>query len=253
MIVGLVSIIGAMIFKHISFSVFLNPAALCVIFLGTVACVMNSFTGREMRKLGVLFKIIFSKDTDSNKVELVNRIVNIAETARREGLLALEGKAGEIEDSFFRKGLQLIVDGSDVEYVREVLYLEMEAMEERHNLNASMFTSAGTYAPTLGVMGAVFGLIAAMSYIDNTAYMANAIAAAFIATILGIFTGYVMWNPFATKLKVKTKHELVEKNMIVEGLVALQKGESPILIKEKLMSFLTTEERKQFERESTQL
>ena len=235
-----------MIFKHISFTVFWNPAALTVILLGTVACILNSYTAKELRVVGTLFKLLFVGDKGGNKIEIIILLLKIADTARREGLLALESKADEITDPFFKKGLQLIVDGVDVEYVREVLHMEMDALEERHSLNSGIFMAAGTYAPTLGVLGAVFGLIAAMAYIDNTRIMSEAIAAAFVATILGIFSGYVLWIPFATKLKTKTKHEILEKTIIVEGLVALSKGESPTLIREKLTSFLTSTERAEF-------
>lgn len=209
---------------------------------------LNSFTGRELKNLGKLFKIIFTNDTD-NKIKTIQTFFELAGITRREGLLALENKVDELDDEFFKKGLRMVVDGSDEERIKEVLYLEIEAIEERHALNASIFSSAGTYAPTLGVLGAVFGLIAAMSNIDDTGAMAEAIAAAFIATILGIFTGYVLWNPFSTKLKTKSKHEILEKNIIVEGLVALQRGESPILIKEKLMTFLPPEERAALDQE----
>ena len=111
-------------------------------------------------------------------------------------------------------------------------------MEKRHEINASIFSSAGTYAPTLGVLGAVFGLIAAMSHIDDTDAMAEAIAAAFIATILGIFTGYVLWNPFAKKLKVKSQQEAMIKTMIVTGLLSIQKGDNTLLVKDKLLAML---------------
>lgn len=126
----------------------------------------------------------------------------------------------------------------DSEVIADILGTEVAAMEARHEENAGIFSSAGMYAPTLGVLGAVFGLIAAMSHIDDTEAMAEAIAAAFIATILGIFTGYVLWNPFAKKLKVKSHEEALVKSMAIEGILSLQKGESPIVIKEKLLSIL---------------
>ena len=138
----------------------------------------------------------------------------------------------------------MTVDGAEYEYMTEALGTEMQEIEERHNLNASIFSQAGTYAPTLGVLGAVFGLIAAMGSIDDTAAMAEAIAAAFIATILGIFTGYVLWNPFANKLKMKNKHEMIEKRMIVEGVMEISKGVSPTLLRNKLISFLSETEKK---------
>jgi chemotaxis protein MotA len=121
----------------------------------------------------------------------------------------------------------------------EILETEIASMEKRHEINASIFSSAGMYAPTLGVLGAVFGLIAAMSHIDDTEKMAEAIAAAFIATILGIFTGYVLWNPFAKKLKVKSQKEVMLKEMVIIGLRSIQNGDAPFMLKEKLLATLS--------------
>lgn len=237
-IVGLIAVIGAMIFKHISFTVFLNPAAFFVIFVGTVATILNSYPGENLKSLGALFKVLFTKPKGITELEIIKLMVELSNVTRKEGLLSLESRVNEIGDPFIKKGIRLVVDGMDDEVITDILESEIAAMEARHETNASIFSSAGMYAPTLGVLGAVFGLIAAMSHIDDTEAMAEAIAAAFIATILGIFTGYVLWNPFAKKLKVKSHDEALVKSMALEGILSLQKGESPLVIQEKLLSLL---------------
>ncbi len=238
-IIGFISVIGAMIFKKISFTVFLNPAAFFVIFVGTIATIMNSFTGTELKNIGKLFKILFTKDSSlGNELETIKTMVDLSVEARKDGLLVLEQKIDTFEDPFLKKGMRMVVDGFDEEYILGVLGTELDSISERHAKNASIFSSAGAYAPTLGVLGAVFGLIAAMSHIDDTDAMAEAIAAAFIATILGIFTGYVLWNPFATKLKMKSKQEIALKSIIVEGLLSIQKGDSPVMVEGKLLSLI---------------
>jgi len=244
-IAGIGAILGAMYFKHLPLSVFNNPAAVLVILVGTVACILNAFPGKDLKNLGKLFGILFTSDSKSAnaKVEIIRTIDEFATVARKEGILALEGRVDTLENEFMKKALRMVIDGSAPEYIMDALTLEMEEIEERHNINASIFSQAGTYAPTLGVLGAVFGLIAAMNDINDTDAVAYAIAAAFIATILGIFTGYVLWNPFANKLKVKNKHEMVEKRMMIEGIISIQKGESPGLIKDKLTSFLSSSEK----------
>jgi chemotaxis protein MotA len=242
-IVGVGAIIAAVILKGISFTVFINPAAICVILVGTVACILNAFPGGELKNLGSLFKILFSSTKEGRKADILKTMEELAAVAHKEGLLALDARIENLDDNFMKKGLRMAVDGLSPEYILEVLSVEMEQIEERHHLNASIFSQAGMYAPTLGVLGAVFGLIAAMSHIDDTDMMAEAVAAAFIATILGIFTGYVLWNPFANKLKVKTAHEMVEKRMIIEGILSIQKGEFPAMVKSKLVSFLSDSER----------
>ena len=237
-IAGIVSIIGAMIFKHISFSVFINPAAIMVIFVGTTAAILNSFPGSKLKTIGVLFKILFTKQKLMSEQELIELMIDLSETTKKEGRLSLEKKIEDIDDAFIKKGVSMVIDGTDGDIIEEILEMEIEAMEKRHDTNASIFSSAGTYAPTLGVLGAVFGLIAAMASIDDTELMSEAIAAAFVATILGIFTGYVLWHPFAKKLKVKSQDEVHLKKMVIIGLLSLQKGDAPFMLREKLLSTL---------------
>lgn len=251
-IVGIIAVVGAMIFKKISFTVLLNPAAFFVIIVGTVATILNSFPLEEVKNIGVLFKIIFTKQNGMTESEIINQMVNLSSDARKEGLLSLESRVEEMEDPFIKKGIRMVIDGMPDETIADILGTEIAAMEQRHELNASIFSSAGTYAPTLGVLGAVFGLIAAMSHIDDTAAMAEAIAAAFIATILGIFTGYVLWNPFAKKLKVKSHKEVLLKSMMVEGILSIQKGDSPVVLKEKLLAMLPQAKQNQIAEETMQ-
>lgn len=237
-VVGILAVVGAMIFKHISFSVFLNPAALLIIFVGTVAAVMNAYPGENLKKIGSLFKIIFTTQKMISEQEIIELMIELSETSKKDGLLALEARVEEIEDPFLKKSVRLIADGTDRDVIEEILSSEIYAMEKRHNSNAGIFDAAAMYAPTLGVLGAVFGLIAAMASIDNTEIMAAAIAAAFIATILGIFTGYVLWSPFAKKLKVKSQKEVALKNMIIEGVLSIQRGDPPFMLKERLLASL---------------
>lgn len=237
-VAGVVAVVGAMIFKHISFGVLVNPAAIFVIFVGTAASVLNSFPGENLKSLGKLFKILFTKQKLITELEIIEMMINLSSISKTGGLLALESKIEEISDPFIQKGIRMVVDGSEADTITDILEAEISAMEKRHETNASIFASAGMYAPTLGVLGAVFGLIAAMSHIDDTEAMAEAIAAAFVATILGIFTGYVLWNPFAKKLKVKSQNEVMLKGMVVEGLLSIQRGDAPFMLKEKLLAVL---------------
>jgi len=237
-IVGIAAVVGAMIFKHISFAVLANPAAIFVIFVGTAATILISFPGENLKILGALFKILFMKQKILSEKEVIQLMINLSETSKREGLLALEKEVDEIPDLFLKKGIRMVIDGTEETIVEEILGNEISAMEKRHETNASIFSSAGMYAPTLGVLGAVFGLIAAMSHIDDTEKMAEAIAAAFVATILGIFTGYVLWNPFAKKLKVKSQKEVRLKELVILGLLSIQQGDAPFMLKDKLLATL---------------
>ena len=155
----------------------------------------------------------------------------------------MESKVQEIQDPFFKTGLSMVIDGMDPEFVSDVLDAELSIMQSRHMEGRSMFTQAGTYAPTLGVLGAVVGLIAALGNMNDIDKLGHAIASAFVATILGIYTGYVLWLPFANKLKVFSEMEIGQKRMIIEGILSLQAGDSPTAIEAKLMVFIPQSER----------
>lgn len=129
---------------------------------------------------------------------------------------------------------------------------EIEAMESRHQAGAAIFSQAGTYAPSLGVLGAVLGLIAALGNMGDTEKLGHAISAAFVATMLGIFSGYVLWHPFANKLKRKSKQEVKMKEIMLEGVLSILAGEAPRVIEQKLASYLPSGERKKFLEESSE-
>lgn len=250
-IIGLVAVLGGMVLKGAHLSSLLNPAAYMIILVGTAASVLIAFPLSELKKLGKLFKILFTEQKLPSREELITRFMEWASITRREGLLALEAKVDEIEDDFLRNGMRMIIDGNDQDLVRDVLLEDIAATEDRHKAGALIFTQAGTYAPTLGVLGAVVGLVAALADMSDMAKLAHAIAGAFIATLLGIFTGYVLWHPMANKLKRISKQEIQVRLMMLEGLLSIQSGVSTIAISQKLSVFLTpTERRKMSEKEA---
>ncbi|OKP75289.1 MULTISPECIES: flagellar motor stator protein MotA [Paenibacillus] len=243
LIFGLVTIVWGMFLKGAPLTALAAPAAYVIILLGTAASLFIAFPLSEMKKIPSLFKLIFVKKKMVSKSELITMFMEWASITRREGLLALESKVDEIEDNFLRNGMRMIIDGNDQEFVRDVLMEDIHATEDRHKAGALIFSQAGMYAPTLGVLGAVIGLIAALSDMSAVEKLAHAIGGAFIATIVGIFTGYVLWHPIATKLKRLSKGEIEIRLMMVEGLLSIQSGVSTIAINQKLSVFLTPSER----------
>lgn len=241
---GIVGVGLGMIMKGATLASLINPAAFLIIFVGTVACLLNAFPLDHIKKTGLLFKKLFSKQELMEKSDLLKLFIELSQTARREGLLALESRMDEFSDPFMRTGLGMIIDGTDQELVWDVLEAEIHGMEERHRDGAAIFTQAGTYAPTLGVLGAVVGLIAALGNLNDIEKLGHSIAAAFVATLLGIFTGYVCWHPFANKLKMLSKREAELKRMMLEGILSVQAGNSPTVIENKLMVFLSNDDRK---------
>ena len=244
-IIAFVALIMGMMLKGVGLDAFLNPAAILIIIFGTIAAVTIAFPMKELKRVPKLFKILFTETKLTSDIELIKTFSQWADLARREGLLALESKASEVEDPFLKNGLTLAIDGQNADYIRDVLSEEVEALEERHLSGAAIFSQAGTYAPTLGVLGAVVGLIAALKDMSDVDKLGYAISAAFVATLLGIFTGYVLWHPFANKLKRKSAIEVRQKRMMIEGILSVLEGEAPRVIEQKLASYLTKEERNQ--------
>lgn len=249
-IMGFVSVFVGMIIKGAPISSLQNPAAFLIIICGTFSCLFIGFKMEQLKKIPKLVKLTFFPPPLHSKAELLQLFIELAQTARREGILALESKVQEIEDPFFRTGLGMVIDGMEPDFVSDVLDAELQVMQERHALGRSMFTQAGTYAPTLGVLGAVIGLIAALGNLNDVDKLGHAIAAAFVATILGIFTAYVLYLPLANKLKLLSEEEVSEKRMIIEGILSLQAGESPTAIEAKLMVFIPQSEREGLKKEA---
>lgn len=244
LVVGIVALVVGMVMKGVSLASLWNIAAILIIIFGTAASVIIAFPMNELKRLPKLFGIIFKEQKLASDADLIKMFSKWADVARREGLLSLEAQTDEIDDMFLKNGLGLAIDGQNADYIRDVLTEEVEAMEERHSVGALIFSQAGTYAPTLGVLGAVVGLIAALSDLNDIDALGFAVAAAFVATLLGIFTGYVLWHPFANKLKRKSAEEVRQKNMMIEGILSVLEGESPRVIEQKLASYLSLSERR---------
>lgn len=232
-----------MVLKGASLAALVNPAAFLIIIVGTAATLFVSFPMAEIKKFPVLIKIIFGGSQKlTSKTEIIEMFTNWATLVRKEGLLGLENEIPSIEDEFLKQGLELIIDTTDTEFTEDVLLEKISAMQERHRKGALIFSQAGTYAPTLGVLGAVVGLIAALGNLSDVEKLGHSIAAAFVATLLGIFTGYVLWHPMSNKLKLLSKREVEIRQIMVEGLLSLQEGLNSRQLEHKLSVYLSPDE-----------
>lgn len=218
-----------------------GPAAL-IVFGGTFGATIASFSMEEIKTLGGFFKMIFN-DVKVDYSGTLDTLVRTADKARREGLLSLETDLEAIEDEFMRRGLQLVIDGTDPELTRNMLEMEIEAYEKRMKVGEEILISAGGYAPTMGIIGTVMGLIHVLGSLENADELGPAIAGAFIATLYGVASANILWIPFGTKIKVKSKRVVTQMEMILEGILSIQAGENPRVIKEKLLTFLPPEEK----------
>ncbi|MFD1927826.1 flagellar motor stator protein MotA [Sporosarcina siberiensis] len=249
LILGFGAVLVGMVLKGVALGTLFNIAAILIIIFGTAATIIIAFPMSELKNIPKLFGVIFKEQKLASDSDVIRMFSEWADVARREGLLSLEAKTDDIEDPFLKNGLGLAIDGQNADYIRDVLSEEVDAMEGRHSAGALIFTQAGTYAPTLGVLGAVVGLIAALKDMNDIEALGTAIAAAFVATLLGIFTGYVLWHPFANKLKRKSSIEVKQKMMMVEGILSVLEGEAPRVIEQKLASYLSIEERRKLSAE----
>ncbi|HWQ62379.1 MAG TPA: flagellar motor stator protein MotA [Negativicutes bacterium] len=246
LVLGVSAVCVGMVLKGASITALANPAAFLIIIVGTAACLFNGFPMKQVKQFPTLVKILFKQPNLMPHADILRLFVEMSQLARREGLLALEPKLEEVKDPFLKAGLTMVIDGMDPDLVVDVLGLDIQQMEERHRSGALIFSQAGMYAPTLGVLGAVIGLVAALGNLDDIEKLGHSIAAAFIATLLGIFTGYVIWHPFANKLKQMSKEEAELKRMMVEGVLSLQAGDNPATLEAKLRVFVPQGERDKF-------
>lgn len=226
LLLGIVGVIGGQIMEGGSPASLINIPGLLIVVIGSLGAGISSVSMDVAKRLPKTIGKAFKQQVhDLTKV--VPIFVTMADKARREGLLALEEESREIDDPFMRKGLQLMIDGTDPSELREIMEIEIEAMEERHAKNRSLLEAIGGYAPTLGVLGAIMGLIAVLSHLDDTEALGHGIAVAFVASFYGVFTANLIWLPLAGKLKTKTESEAQMRTAMMEGLLAIQAGGQP--------------------------
>jgi chemotaxis protein MotA len=221
---------------------FINISALIIIVGGTSGATLASVGMEGMKKIPALWKIVLSAEPPEY-AERVSLLVSLAEQARREGLLALDAKLSEIDDEFTRKGLQLVVDGSDPALVREVLEAEIDGMMARHHEGAAPFEKAGGYAPTMGIIGTVMGLVHVLQNLAAPSTLGPAISVAFIATLMGVGAANVIFLPVASRLKAMSTQEVELRTLTLEGILSVQAGDNPRIVAEKLKSYVPPAER----------
>jgi chemotaxis protein MotA len=175
---------------------------------------------------------------------VIDEIIRFANKARREGIISLEKDADSIKDDFFRKAIMMAVDGSEPKELRQTMEVELGCMEERGEHSAKVWEAAGGFAPTIGIIGAVLGLIQVMQHLDNIEEVGKGIAVAFVATIYGVGSANIFFLPAAGKLKFKNRKKMIVKEMMLEGVLGILEGQNPRLIEGKLTSFLDEEYQK---------
>lgn len=237
LLIGIAGLVGGYLWDGGHLNSLFIPSAMLIVFGGTFGAVIISFPASQLKNLGSALKMAFVEPR-RNPHRVIDELIEMATVARREGVLALEQRAQETANPFMKEGLLMVVDGTDPELTRQILELEMDAREHTHESYTKIFEAAGGYAPTMGIIGTVMGLIHVLGNLADPNSLGPAIAVAFTATLYGVFSANVIYLPIASKIKIRSAEEISELELMLEGILALQAGENPQLIKKKLTSFL---------------
>jgi chemotaxis protein MotA len=214
----------------------LQLTAAMIVFGGTIGAVLVAYPKRDFLHGVRLLKTAFS-DKDRDMPAIAKQLVEYASVARRDGVLALESKLGDVQDPFLRRALQFVVDGVDATVTRDTLEGAIDAEFEEGVVGAKVWESAGGFAPTIGILGAVLGLIHVMENLNDPSKLGGGIATAFVATVYGVGSANLLFLPWATKIKRKLTLEKERKTLIAEGVLSIQEGINPRVLEEKLRAF----------------
>jgi len=215
----------------------LQPTAAMIVFGGTLGAVMVQFPSAVVLQAAKRVAHIFFERNSDGQAE-VRELVGYAQKARKNGIVSLDAELNKIGDPFLRKSLTLAVDGTEPEELRKMMELELDNQAEREEKIPQVFESAGGFAPTIGIIGAVLGLIQVMQHLDNISEVGKGIAVAFVATIYGVGSANLLFLPFAGKLKIRMREEQVLREMTLEGVVCILEGMNPRMLETRLQGFL---------------
>ena len=243
LIVGIVAVIITFLLKGVSPVILINLPSIFIVIIGSSGAVITSFGMSEFKKAFKLIGIA-SKSAKHSGRAVRDQLVAFAERARREGLLALENDVNEVADPFLKRGLQMVIDGMEPETVEEVLELELEAMKRRHARGINLFAMWAGYAPTFGILGAVMGLIAVMAHLSEPEKLGAGIQVAFIATLIAVGLANIVFMPISVALRGHDEGEVTERQMAMAGILAIQAGDNPRIVAQKLETFLSPAELK---------
>src|SRR5947209_13226740 len=242
MVVAIVGLAMGAMMEGSQIPAFLNIPALLIVLGGMGGATLAGTSMECMKAIPALYKKAMSGERPDLLAQL-DLLVGFAERARREGLLALDEEVADLDDEFTRKGLQLVVDGTDPELVREILENEIDGMAARHAASVSPFEKAGGFAPTMGIIGTVMGLVHVLQNLAAPSTLGPAISGAFIATLYGVGSANVILLPTANRLKALSAEEVELRTMTLEGILSIQAGDNPRVVADKLLSFVPPADR----------
>lgn len=242
LIMGLALIFIAISVDGGSVIMFWSISSLFITLMGSFAALLISYPIKYLKTIPTLIKQIFIVSSNPRK-ELVPLFSDLAKKARKEGLLSLEDDISGLEDGLLKKGLQMVVDGTEPDIIKEVLELEIDTIEDRHGLGQGIFITWGELAPAFGMLGTLIGLIIMLSDLEDPSNIGSGMATALITTFYGSLFANLVFIPVANNLRTQTEEELLTGEMMIEGILAIQSGVNPRIVEEKLLPYLPPKER----------
>ncbi|AET57622.1 flagellar motor protein [Paenibacillus terrae] len=240
-IAGIIALIGGFLWEGGQFTGLLQGTSALIVFGGTFAAVVISYPASKLKTIPAALRMAFSRE-DNLSEQYIEDLVSMAATSRRSGVLALERISSEHPNAFLREGLQLVIDGTEQEQIKQILELELDTIEHKYEGYAKIFESAGGYAPTMGIIGTVMGLIHVLGSLTEPTALGPSIAVAFIATLYGVASANLIFLPIASKIRACSESEMVTMDLLLQGILAIQNGENPKLVRKKLEFFIRSEQ-----------
>jgi len=247
LIAGILGGLGLVAFGIITggtpFTAFIDTGSILIVIGGGIAATFVQYPLQDMLGfMGIFMKAL--KNPEFNTGQIIDKVIELANVARREGLLALEEAVDEVNDEFLKKGVMLIVDGTDPEMVKNILETELTNMLDRHAKGRGIFDALGSLMPAFGMIGTLVGLVGMLQSLSDPSAIGPKMAVALLTTFYGSLFANLIWIPIAGKLKLKSDEEALVKEVMIEGLLSIQAGENPRIIEEKLKAFLSPSIRK---------
>lgn len=221
---------------------FVDIGSIILVFVGAVGATVAANTMADTVGAAKVLVKAMASPKPPDRAAAIKQLLGFAETARKDGLLALESAAKEIQDPFLRKGIELSVDGTDPETVREVLETEISALQARHGRGSAWFITLAGFAPAMGVAGTVIGLIDMLNNLNDPSALGPALAVAFATTLWGAFLGNYIFTPIGMKLKNMSALEVEYRELVLEGIIAIQAGSTPRALSDRLAAYLSPKE-----------
>lgn len=245
-----ISVFGGMVILTIlhsegvaGFKPFMNLEALFVVMGGTFCAILVNYSVNQVLGLGkVLRKVLTTSESDESG-ETISSFIQLSTKAKKEGFLALETDVRKINNDFLKRGLQLVVDGADQDFIRNMMETELGFIKERHKVGQEIFNALGTYAPAFGIIGTVLGMILMLNSISDVEQVPRRMALALAAAFYGLGSGYLIFLPMAGKLRRRSEEELLIKEIIIRGVLLLQTGAAPSVIDANLKAYLEPSKR----------